>query len=95
MKSAQIVYNTSLFKSTATGGNVSEAMVILFLVIVAFTEVWYKSMAAERACYHSVVEQNGQIKVLGQEMHILMLRLWMEVWDVVTRILVVLLSIGD
>uniref|UniRef100_A0A4W5L133 Uncharacterized protein n=1 Tax=Hucho hucho TaxID=62062 RepID=A0A4W5L133_9TELE len=45
----QLVYNSSHFKSLATGGNVSQAL----------------ALVGEKACYQSVCSYAGQIVLLG------------------------------
>uniref|UniRef100_A0A4W4F5Q8 RING-type domain-containing protein n=1 Tax=Electrophorus electricus TaxID=8005 RepID=A0A4W4F5Q8_ELEEL len=59
----QLVYNSSHFKSLATGGNVSQAL----------------ALVGERACYQSVCSYAGQIFYLGtKSVHIMTLRSWRE-----------------
>nr|XP_015214627.1 PREDICTED: vacuolar protein sorting-associated protein 8 homolog [Lepisosteus oculatus] len=59
----QLVYNSSHFKSLATGGNVSQAL----------------ALVGEKACYQSVCSYGGQIVFLGtKSVHILSLRSWRE-----------------
>uniref|UniRef100_A0A8C7MJ04 VPS8 subunit of CORVET complex n=1 Tax=Oncorhynchus kisutch TaxID=8019 RepID=A0A8C7MJ04_ONCKI len=59
----QLVYNSSHFKSLATGGNVSQAL----------------ALVGEKACYQSVCSYAGQMVLLGtKSAHILTLRNWRE-----------------
>ncbi|XP_051558427.1 vacuolar protein sorting-associated protein 8 homolog isoform X3 [Myxocyprinus asiaticus] len=59
----QLVYNSSHFKSLATGGNVSQAL----------------ALVGEKACYQSVCSYAGQIIYLGtKSVHIMTLRNWRE-----------------
>uniref|UniRef100_A0A8K9X544 VPS8 subunit of CORVET complex n=1 Tax=Oncorhynchus mykiss TaxID=8022 RepID=A0A8K9X544_ONCMY len=59
----QLVYNSSHFKSLATGGNVSQAL----------------ALVGEKACYQSVCSYTGQMVLLGtKSAHILTLRNWRE-----------------
>ncbi|XP_062303689.1 vacuolar protein sorting-associated protein 8 homolog isoform X2 [Osmerus eperlanus] len=59
----QLVYNSSHFKSLATGGNVSQAL----------------ALVGEKACYQSVCSYAGQIVYLGtKSAHIMTLRNWRE-----------------
>ncbi|XP_038644180.1 LOW QUALITY PROTEIN: vacuolar protein sorting-associated protein 8 homolog [Scyliorhinus canicula] len=59
----QLVYNSSHFKSLATGGNVSQAL----------------ALVAEKACYQSVSAYGGQIIYLGtKSVHVITLRSWRE-----------------
>ncbi|KAK1803009.1 hypothetical protein P4O66_021538 [Electrophorus voltai] len=59
----QLVYNSSHFKSLATGGNVSQAL----------------ALVGERACYQSVCSYAGQIFYLGtKSVHVMTLRSWRE-----------------
>ncbi|XP_005999154.1 vacuolar protein sorting-associated protein 8 homolog isoform X1 [Latimeria chalumnae] len=59
----QLVYNSSHFKSLATGGNVSQAL----------------ALVGEKACYQSVSSYGGQIIYLGtKSVHVMMLRTWRE-----------------
>lgn len=59
-----LVYNTSHFKSLATGGNVSQAL----------------ACAGEKACYQTIVSHNGQLFILGTKTaHLYTLRTWREV----------------
>ncbi|XP_055580099.1 vacuolar protein sorting-associated protein 8 homolog isoform X2 [Falco cherrug] len=59
----QLVYNSSHFKSLATGGNVSEAL----------------ALVGEKACYQSISSCGGQIFYLGtKSVHVMTLRSWRE-----------------
>ncbi|KAM4698795.1 vacuolar protein sorting-associated protein 8 homolog [Rhinophrynus dorsalis] len=59
----QLVYNSSHFKSLATGGNVSQAL----------------ALVGEKACYQSISSYGGQIFYLGtKSVHVMMLRNWRE-----------------
>lgn len=59
----QLVYNSSHFKSLATGGNVSQAL----------------ALVGEKACYQSISSYGGQIFYLGtKSVHAMMLRNWRE-----------------
>ncbi|XP_068101134.1 vacuolar protein sorting-associated protein 8 homolog isoform X2 [Hyperolius riggenbachi] len=59
----QLVYNSSHFKSLATGGNVSQAL----------------ALVGEKACYQSISNYGGQIFYLGtKSVHAMMLRNWRE-----------------
>ncbi|XP_062867008.1 vacuolar protein sorting-associated protein 8 homolog isoform X2 [Trichomycterus rosablanca] len=59
----QLVYNSSHFKSLATGGNVSQAL----------------ALVGEKACYQSVYSYGGQIIYLGtKSVHVMTLRNWRE-----------------
>ncbi|XP_066544488.1 vacuolar protein sorting-associated protein 8 homolog isoform X2 [Amia ocellicauda] len=59
----QLVYNSSHFKSLATGGNVSQAL----------------ALVGEKACYQSVCSYGGQIVYLGtKSVHIMTLRSWRQ-----------------
>ncbi|XP_053326950.1 vacuolar protein sorting-associated protein 8 homolog isoform X2 [Spea bombifrons] len=59
----QLVYNSSHFKSLATGGNVSQAL----------------ALVGEKACYQSISIYGGQIFYLGtKSVHAMMLRNWRE-----------------
>ncbi|XP_062383512.1 vacuolar protein sorting-associated protein 8 homolog [Sardina pilchardus] len=59
----QLVYNSSHFKSLATGGNVSQAL----------------ALVGEKACYQSVCSYGGQVVYLGtKSVHIMTLRNWRE-----------------
>lgn len=59
----QLVYNSSHFKSLATGGNVSQAL----------------ALVGEKTCYQSVCGYAGQIMYLGtKSVHIMTLRNWRE-----------------
>ncbi|XP_051787223.1 vacuolar protein sorting-associated protein 8 homolog [Erpetoichthys calabaricus] len=59
----QLIYNSSHFKSLATGGNVSQAL----------------ALVGEKACYESVCSYGGQIVFLGtKSVHIMTLRSWRE-----------------
>ncbi|KAM6441851.1 vacuolar protein sorting-associated protein 8 homolog isoform 1-T3 [Liasis olivaceus] len=59
----QLVYNSSHFKSLATGGNVSQAL----------------ALVGEKACYQSISNCGGQIFYLGtKSVHVLTLRTWRE-----------------
>ncbi|XP_059408393.1 vacuolar protein sorting-associated protein 8 homolog [Carassius carassius] len=59
----QLVYNSSHFKSLATGGNVSQAL----------------ALVGEKTCYQSVCSYAGQIMYLGtKSVHIMTLRNWRE-----------------
>uniref|UniRef100_A0A8C2PQL8 VPS8 subunit of CORVET complex n=1 Tax=Cyprinus carpio TaxID=7962 RepID=A0A8C2PQL8_CYPCA len=63
MAELQLVYNSSHFKSLATGGNVSQAL----------------ALVGEKTCYQSVCSYAGQIMYLGTEsVHIMTLRNWRE-----------------
>ncbi|KAM9454212.1 vacuolar protein sorting-associated protein 8 homolog [Clarias gariepinus] len=63
MAEVQLVYNSSHFKSLATGGNVSQAL----------------ALVGEKACYQSVCSHGGQIIYLGtKSVHVLNLRNWRE-----------------
>ncbi|XP_032880478.1 vacuolar protein sorting-associated protein 8 homolog isoform X4 [Amblyraja radiata] len=62
----QLVYNSSHFKSLATGGNVSQAL----------------ALVGEKACYQSVSCYGGQIIYLGtKSVHVITLRTWRERLD--------------
>ncbi|KTF73814.1 hypothetical protein cypCar_00025298, partial [Cyprinus carpio] len=64
MAELQLVYNSSHFKSLATGGNVSQAL----------------ALVGEKTCYQSVCSYAGQIMYLGtKSVHIMTLRNWREV----------------
>ncbi|XP_042313799.1 vacuolar protein sorting-associated protein 8 homolog isoform X4 [Sceloporus undulatus] len=59
----QLVYNSSHFKSLATGGNVSQAL----------------ALVGEKACYQSISNCGGQIFYLGtKSVHVMTLRSWRE-----------------
>ncbi|XP_040858811.1 vacuolar protein sorting-associated protein 8 homolog isoform X2 [Ochotona curzoniae] len=59
----QLVYNSSHFKSLATGGNVSQAL----------------ALVGEKACYQSISSHGGQIFYLGtKSVYVMMLRSWRE-----------------
>ncbi|KAM9305967.1 vacuolar protein sorting-associated protein 8 homolog [Gastrophryne carolinensis] len=59
----QLVYNSSHFKSLATGGNVSQAL----------------ALVGEKACYQSISNYGGQIFYLGtKSVHAMMIRNWRE-----------------
>ncbi|KAG8432642.1 hypothetical protein GDO86_017043 [Hymenochirus boettgeri] len=59
----QLVYNSSHFKSLATGGNVSQAL----------------ALVGEKACYQAVSSYGGQIFYLGtKSVHAMKLRNWRE-----------------
>ncbi|KAJ8255316.1 hypothetical protein GJAV_G00203490 [Gymnothorax javanicus] len=59
----QLVYNSSHFKSLATGGNVSQAL----------------ALVGEKACYQSVCSYGGQVIYLGtKSVHMMTLRNWRE-----------------
>uniref|UniRef100_A0A8C3X6S9 Vacuolar protein sorting-associated protein 8 homolog n=1 Tax=Catagonus wagneri TaxID=51154 RepID=A0A8C3X6S9_9CETA len=59
----QLVYNSSHFKSLATGGNVSQAL----------------ALVGEKACYQSISSFGGQIFYLGtKSVYVMMLRSWRE-----------------
>ncbi|KAJ8352337.1 hypothetical protein SKAU_G00238130 [Synaphobranchus kaupii] len=63
MAEVQLVYNSSHFKSLATGGNVSQAL----------------ALVGEKACYQSVCSYGGQVVYLGtKSVHIMTLRNWRE-----------------
>uniref|UniRef100_A0AAY4B3C2 Vacuolar protein sorting-associated protein 8 homolog n=1 Tax=Denticeps clupeoides TaxID=299321 RepID=A0AAY4B3C2_9TELE len=63
LSEVQLVYNSSHFKSLATGGNVSQAL----------------ALVGEKACYQSVCSNGGQIVYLGtKSVHIMTLRNWRE-----------------
>ncbi|XP_067297599.1 vacuolar protein sorting-associated protein 8 homolog [Pseudorasbora parva] len=63
MAELQLVYNSSHFKSLATGGNVSQAL----------------ALVGEKTCYQSVCSCAGQIMYLGtKSVHIMTLRNWRE-----------------
>lgn len=62
----QLVYNSSHFKSLATGGNVSQAL----------------ALVGEKACYQSISSYGGQIFYLGtKSVYVMMLRSWRERMD--------------
>ncbi|XP_069107470.1 vacuolar protein sorting-associated protein 8 homolog isoform X1 [Argopecten irradians] len=66
----QMVYNTSFFKSLATGGNVSQAL----------------AFAGERACYQTLVSHGGQLFLLGTKtVHVYALRNWRDRIDVLVK----------
>ncbi|XP_074642624.1 vacuolar protein sorting-associated protein 8 homolog [Tubulanus polymorphus] len=66
----QLGYASSIFKSLATGGNVSKAL----------------ALAGERACYNSVVCNEGQFLLLGvKSVHVMTLRTWEERIDVLVK----------
>uniref|UniRef100_A0A803TLQ9 Vacuolar protein sorting-associated protein 8 homolog n=1 Tax=Anolis carolinensis TaxID=28377 RepID=A0A803TLQ9_ANOCA len=59
----QLVYNSSHFKSLATGGNVSQAL----------------ALVGEKACYQSISNCGGQIFYVGtKSVHVMTLRSWRE-----------------
>ncbi|XP_008587001.1 PREDICTED: vacuolar protein sorting-associated protein 8 homolog, partial [Galeopterus variegatus] len=59
----QLVYNSSHFKSLATGGNVSQAL----------------ALVGEKACYQSISSYGGQIFYLGtKSVYVMILRSWRE-----------------
>uniref|UniRef100_A0A5F8G9M9 VPS8 subunit of CORVET complex n=1 Tax=Monodelphis domestica TaxID=13616 RepID=A0A5F8G9M9_MONDO len=59
----QLVYNSSHFKSLATGGNVSQAL----------------ALVGEKACYQSISSYGGQIFYLGtKSVYVMTLRNWRE-----------------
>ncbi|XP_059586732.1 vacuolar protein sorting-associated protein 8 homolog isoform X3 [Alligator mississippiensis] len=59
----QLVYNSSHFKSLATGGNVSQAL----------------ALVGEKACYQSISSCGSQIFYLGtKSVHVMTLRSWRE-----------------
>ncbi|KAL4217419.1 Vacuolar protein sorting-associated protein 8 [Mactra antiquata] len=63
MAEVQLIYNTSFFKSLATGGNVSQAL----------------ACAGDHACYQTVVSHGGQLFLLGTKtVHVYSLRTWRE-----------------
>ncbi|KAM9183910.1 vacuolar protein sorting-associated protein 8 homolog isoform 2-T2 [Mergus octosetaceus] len=63
----QLVYNSSHFKSLATGGNVSEAL----------------ALVGEKACYQSISSCGGQIFYLGtKSVHVMTLRSWREMVEI-------------
>ncbi|KAJ8003390.1 hypothetical protein DPEC_G00147830 [Dallia pectoralis] len=63
MAEVQLVYNSSHFKSLATGGNVSQAL----------------ALVGEKACYQSVCSYGGQMIILGtKSAHVMTLRSWRE-----------------
>uniref|UniRef100_A0AAR2LBX3 Vacuolar protein sorting-associated protein 8 homolog n=1 Tax=Pygocentrus nattereri TaxID=42514 RepID=A0AAR2LBX3_PYGNA len=63
LSDVQLVYNSSHFKSLATGGNVSQAL----------------ALVGEKACYQSVCSYGGQIVYLGtKSVHVMTLRNWRE-----------------
>ncbi|XP_072564907.1 vacuolar protein sorting-associated protein 8 homolog, partial [Paramormyrops kingsleyae] len=63
LSEVQLVYNSSHFKSLATGGNVSQAL----------------ALVGERACYQSVCCYGTQIFYLGtKSVHMMTLRNWRE-----------------
>ncbi|KAJ8320304.1 hypothetical protein KUTeg_001891 [Tegillarca granosa] len=66
----QMVYNTSHFKSLATGGNVSQAL----------------AYAGEKACYQTIVSHSGQLFILGTKtVHVYTLRTWRDRIDVLVK----------
>ncbi|KAL5005898.1 hypothetical protein ScPMuIL_017056 [Solemya velum] len=66
----QLIYNTSHFKSLATGGNVSQAL----------------AFAGERSCYQTVVSYSGQLFFLGTKtVYFYTLRTWSDRIDVLVR----------
>ncbi|XP_048390775.1 vacuolar protein sorting-associated protein 8 homolog isoform X1 [Stegostoma tigrinum] len=70
----QLVYNSSHFKSLATGGNVSQA---LDKTDGHFTQSL--ALVGEKACYQSVSGHGGQIIYLGtKSVHVITLRTWRE-----------------
>uniref|UniRef100_A0A8C9T9N3 VPS8 subunit of CORVET complex n=1 Tax=Scleropages formosus TaxID=113540 RepID=A0A8C9T9N3_SCLFO len=63
LSEVQLVYNSSHFKSLATGGNVSQAL----------------ALVGEKACYQSVCCYSGQVVFLGtKSVHMMTLRNWRE-----------------
>ncbi|XP_044290678.1 vacuolar protein sorting-associated protein 8 homolog isoform X2 [Varanus komodoensis] len=63
ISAVQLVYNSSHFKSLATGGNVSQAL----------------ALVGEKACYQSISNCGGQIFYLGtKSVHVMTLRSWRE-----------------
>nr|XP_020861360.1 vacuolar protein sorting-associated protein 8 homolog isoform X6 [Phascolarctos cinereus] len=63
MSEVQLVYNSSHFKSLATGGNVSQAL----------------ALVGEKACYQSISSYGGQIFYLGtKSVYVMTLRSWRE-----------------
>ncbi|EGV95896.1 Vacuolar protein sorting-associated protein 8-like [Cricetulus griseus] len=63
----QLVYNSSHFKSLATGGNVSQAL----------------ALVGEKACYQSISSYGGQIFYLGtKSVYVMMLRGWREMVEI-------------
>uniref|UniRef100_A0A8C4QTM4 Vacuolar protein sorting-associated protein 8 central domain-containing protein n=1 Tax=Eptatretus burgeri TaxID=7764 RepID=A0A8C4QTM4_EPTBU len=65
-----LVYNSSHFKSLATGGNVSQAL----------------ALVGERACYQSICNYSIQIFLLGlKAVHILSLTTWKERIDLLVH----------
>ncbi|XP_048866452.1 vacuolar protein sorting-associated protein 8 homolog isoform X1 [Brienomyrus brachyistius] len=63
LSEVQLVYNSSHFKSLATGGNVSQAL----------------ALVGERACYQSVCCYGTQVFYLGtKSVHMMTLRNWRE-----------------
>ncbi|XP_078459941.1 vacuolar protein sorting-associated protein 8 homolog [Lampetra planeri] len=68
--SLQLVYNSSHFKSLATGGNVSQAL----------------ALVGEKACYQSICSFGGQVLYLGiKSVHVMSLRTWRERVDLLVR----------
>lgn len=74
LEQVQLVYNSRHFKSLATGGNVSQALVrrtdsAAFIPIMLFTKDLFGSVSqalvGEKACYQSVSSYAGQILCLG------------------------------
>ncbi|GAB1300127.1 Vacuolar protein sorting-associated protein 8 homolog [Apodemus speciosus] len=66
----QLVYNSSHFKSLATGGNVSQALVV------------QRALVGEKACYQSISSYGGQIFYLGtKSVYVMTLRSWRERMD--------------
>ncbi|XP_053385366.1 vacuolar protein sorting-associated protein 8 homolog [Mercenaria mercenaria] len=70
MSEVQLIYNTSFFKSLATGGNVSQAL----------------AYAGDHACYQTIVSHGGQLFMLGTKtVHVYSLRTWKERIDVLVK----------
>ncbi|XP_070570211.1 vacuolar protein sorting-associated protein 8 homolog isoform X2 [Ptychodera flava] len=66
----ELVYSSSYFKSLATGGNVSKAL----------------ALAAENACYQSIVSYTGQLLFVGtKSVHVMTMRTWKERIDLLVK----------
>ncbi|XP_052813444.1 vacuolar protein sorting-associated protein 8 homolog isoform X3 [Mya arenaria] len=70
MTDVQLVYNTSFFKSLATGGNVSQAL----------------AFAGDHACYQTLASHENRLFVLGSKaVHVFTVRNWKERIDVLVQ----------
>ncbi|XP_052234778.1 vacuolar protein sorting-associated protein 8 homolog isoform X2 [Dreissena polymorpha] len=66
----QMIYNTSFFKSLATGGNVSQAL----------------AYAGDHACYQTIASHGNQLFLLGTKaVHVYSVRTWKERIDVLVQ----------